>query len=137
VLVTLASPAVVFSIPTLNGTLVAPKEYQVPPETQSVPPPQQQPREPAQPGQVTSTGLGGDRPQPGYPKMAEELGQQGTVVLLLTADEAGVIISAEVKESSGSSILDHAAADFVRRHWTVAPGAKGRLFQEKIDYKLH
>ncbi len=68
--------------------------------------------------------------------MAEQLGQQGAVVLLLTADEAGVIISVEVKESSGSSILDRAAADFVKRHWTVSPGARGRLFQARIDYKL-
>ena len=133
---TLPSPAILFSSPTLNGTLVPLKQYQVPAETNSVPqtPP---PREPAQPGQVTSTGVGGDRPEPTYPKMAEELGQQGSVVLLLTADEAGLIISAEVKESSGSSILDRAAADFIKRHWTVPPGARGRLFQARIDYKLH
>ena len=68
--------------------------------------------------------------------MAKQLGQQGTVVLLLTADEAGVLTAVEVKESSGSSILDHAAADFVRRHWTVSPGTRGRLFQARIDYKL-
>ena len=43
--------------------------------------------------------------------MAEDLGLQGSVELLLTADEAGVFISVEVKGSSGSSILDHAAAD--------------------------
>ncbi|MGA2540265.1 MAG: TonB family protein [Verrucomicrobiota bacterium] len=136
VLVTLPSPAILFSSPTLNGTLVPLKQYQVPAETNSVPqtPP---PRQPAQPGQVTSTGVGGDRPEPTYPKMAEELGQQGSVVLLLTADEAGLIISAEVKESSGSSILDRAAADFIKRHWTVPPGARGRLFQARIDYKLH
>ena len=47
-----------------------------------------------------------------------------------------MIVSAEVKESSGSSILDRAAADFVKRHWTVAPGTAGRLFLARINYKL-
>jgi len=136
VLVTLPSPAILFASPTDNGTLVAPKEYRVPTETklvQQAPPP---PEKPAPPSRLESTGQGGDRPAPPYPTMAEQLGQQGTVELLLTADEAGVIISAEVKESSGSSILDRASVEFVKRHWTVSPGARGRLFQARINYKL-
>ncbi len=135
VLVTLASPAVIFSVPTLNGTLVTVKQYQVPAETHAAPqaPP---PQPPAQPSRLENTGQGGDRPEPTYPKMAEDLGQQGTVVLLLTADEAGLIMAVEVKESSGSSILDHASAEFVKKHWTVSPGARGRLFQAAINYKL-
>jgi TonB family protein len=68
--------------------------------------------------------------------MAEQLGQQGTVELLLTADEAGLIVSAEVKVSSGSSILDRSSVEFVKRHWTVSQGARGRLFQARINYKL-
>lgn len=136
VIVTLPSPAIRFEVPTLGGTLVAPKEYQVPSETKLAPPAPPPAEKPAQPSRLESTGQGGERPAPPYPSMAEQLGQQGTVELLLTADEAGVIISAEVKESSGSSILDHASVEFVKRHWTVAQGARGRLFQARINYKL-
>jgi TonB family protein len=138
VLVTRESPAIKFSVPTPGGTLVVPEALAVAPpapisEPQATAPPRP---EPVQPSRLENTGKGGDRPKPDYPRMAEQLGQQGTVVLLLTADEAGVIIAVELKESSGSSILDHAAADFVKKHWTVPQGGRGRLFQARIDYKL-
>jgi TonB family protein len=68
--------------------------------------------------------------------MALQLGQQGSVVLLMTVDAAGVVSSVEVKQTSGSSILDHYSVDFVKRHWTVEPGAPGRLFQATIKYEL-
>jgi protein TonB len=136
VIVTREAPTIRFSVPTPGGPLVVPEALSVAPpppasEQQAPPPPR---REPAQPNLLNNTGKGGDRPTPDYPRMAEQLGQQGSVVLLLTADEAGVIISVEVKESSGSSILDHAAVDFVKKHWTVPPGGPGRLFQARIDY---
>jgi TonB family protein len=138
VLVTRESPAIKFSVPTPGGTLIVPMAQSVaPPAPASEPQATAPPRpEPAQPSRLENTGKGGERPTPDYPRMAEQLGQQGTVVLLLTADEAGVIIAVEVKESSGSSILDHAAAEFVKKHWTVAQGERGRLFQARIDYKL-
>ena len=90
----------------------------------------------SQPSPLNNTGEGGDRPEPPYPKMALEMGQQGSVVLMLTVDEAGLVISAEVKEPSGSSILDRATLEFVKKHWTVPPGARGRLFQATIAYVL-
>jgi len=137
VVVTPESPAIRFSVPTV-GNLVVPIAQSVAPPA---PPPQQEGTpplrsEPPQPNPLNNTGKGGERPTPDYPKMAAQLGQQGAVVLLLTADEAGVIISVEVKESSGSSILDRAAADFIKKHWTVPQGERGRLFQARIDYKL-
>jgi protein TonB len=131
------SPAIRFAVPTPGGVLVAPMQYTATSEA-SLPAPVAPPprKEPDLPTRLQGTGQGGDRPAPPYPKMAEELGQQGSVELLLTADEAGLIISAEIKESSGSSILDRAAADFVKRRWTVSPGAGGRLFEAKITYRL-
>jgi TonB family protein len=136
VIVAPPSPGIRFAVPTAGGTLVAPQMYSVTPPVpvshEAAPPPPK----PDQPSHLESTGQGGDRPRPPYPPMAEQLGQQGTVELLLTADEAGVITSAEVKESSGSSILDHASVEFVKRHWTVTQGARGRLFQARINYKL-
>ena len=137
VLVTIETKAIQFAMPTTNGTLVVPNlAYEaLPPEPAPLASPQAQKQE--QPKLLENTGEGGARPkETRYPLIAEELGQQGTVVLLLTADEAGVIISAEVKESSGSSILDHDAVDYVTRHWTVSPGSRGRLFLVRYTYKL-
>lgn len=136
VLVTIETKAIQFAMPTTNGTLVVPNlAYEaLPPEP--APPAAPPPQKPEPPRRLENTGQGGERPELHYPKMAEDLGLQGTVELLLTADEAGVFIAVEVKVSSGSPILDHAAAEEVKRRWTVSPGARGRLFQTRIDYRL-
>jgi TonB family protein len=133
--VTMASPTIRFAVPT-PGNIIVPENLAVAPPGDSAPAAPAREKT-AAPGLLGNTGHGGDRPQPEYPKMAQDLGQQGTVVLLLTADEAGIVISAEVEQSSGSSILDHAAAEFVKRHWTVAPGARGRKFRAPIRYQLN
>src|SRR5262249_45683683 len=88
------------------------------------------------PRTIGSTGRGGDRPQPPYPEMALKFGQQGTVTLLLTVDESGLVVSATVKESSGSPLLDHNASHFIKKHWIVPPGEGGRLFLATITYKI-
>ena len=137
VVVTPESPAIKFAVPKV-GNLVVPNVVAVAPPAAALRQTAVPRRESAQPSPslLENTGEGGDRPKLPYPKLALELGQQGTVELLLTADEAGVMISVDVKESSSSSILDHAAADFIKRHWTVSPGVRGRLFQTKIVYSL-
>jgi protein TonB len=135
VVVTPDSPAVLFSVPTAGNLVVPIAQAQAPPPAPLQPATPAARKEP-QPSLLGNTGEGGDRPAPPYPRIAEELGQQGSVVLLLTVDAAGVVTSVEVKETSGSSILDHASVDYVKRHWTVAPGAPGRLFQATINYVL-
>ena len=85
---------------------------------------------------VSSTGAGGERPQPPYPKIALEEGQQGTMLLLLGGDAAGNVISVDVKEASGFPILDRATVDFIKRRWHLPPGAGNQLFQTRITYKL-
>ena len=131
-LVVLETPAVNFSVPTI-GTLVAPSALE-----QAPPPSALHAVESASAGPtaIFDTGSGGDRREPPYPELALQLGQQGSVVLLLTADEAGLVTKAELKESSGSAILDHATLDFVKRHWLLPSGSGGRLFEARISYKL-
>ena len=85
---------------------------------------------------LNSTGGGGDRPQPPYPQIALEQGQQGSVTLRMTVDDAGLIKTIEVARSSGFAVLDHSALDFVRRHWTVAAGTGARIYEATINYKL-
>ena len=132
VVVTPNAPTINFSVPTI-GNLVVPNAV-------AVAPPGNPMNAPASlrnvPTVINTTGQGGDRPEPEYPKLAKELGQQGRVIIAFTVDEAGRIISAEVKESSGSSILDHSAIESVKRHWVFPPGAPNRLFEAPINYVL-
>ena len=94
VLVTRESPAIKFSVPTPGGTLVVPEALAVAPPAAASEQPARRRRGPSRPSPAgwRTPARAGDRPKPDYPRMAEQLGQQGTVVLLLTADEAGVII---------------------------------------------
>ena len=91
---------------------------------------------PALPASLNTTGSGGERPQPPYPKLALEQAEQGTVTLLMTADEVGKIISVEVKGSSGYPVLDRSTLDYVKRHWRLPAGTGARLFETSITYRL-
>jgi periplasmic protein TonB len=132
VVVTPDSPAINFSVPTI-GNLVVPNSVAAAPPLapmQAVAPLR------AGPSILNSTGSGGERPQPPYPRIALEQGQHGSVLLQMTVDEAGAITDIEVKQSSGSPILDHSALDFVKRHWTVPSGKGTRIYEATIIYKL-
>jgi protein TonB len=88
------------------------------------------------PAILHTTGGGGERPQPPYPKIALDQGQQGSVMLRMTVDDAGLIKTIEVAQSSGFPVLDHSALEFVKRHWTVPPGTGTRIYEATINYKL-
>ncbi len=60
------------------------------------------------------------RPQLMYPSQALRVGEQGTVLVLAQVDVNGQVSDARVVRRSGSSILDHAASNEVRR-WKFAP----------------
>jgi TonB family protein len=130
--VTLDSPAINFAIPTPGSLLVPISVAPTPVEMhlKAVAPVKREPTT------IDSTGAGGDRPQPKYPPIAEQLGQQGVVTIVLTVNDAGKVVSTEVKESSGSAILDEAAQTWVKRRWIVPPVNGGRLFQVPIKYVL-
>lgn len=122
------APNINFSVPTI-GTLVAPVNL-------ASAPPLEPMRVATQINSVGSTGAGGDRPQPAYPKIALEEAEQGVVTLTLGGDAAGNVISVDVKESSGFPILDRSAVDFIKRHWHLPTGNGNQLFETKITYKL-
>jgi protein TonB len=133
VVVTPDSPAIHFAVPTI-GTVVVPNALAKAPPPQPLKPVVQ--RSEPKPRLINDTGAGGDRPAPAYPKMALELGQQGAVTLLMTVDDAGIITSIRIKESSGSPILDRVTLDYVKKHWIVPPGEAGHSYQATIVYKL-
>jgi protein TonB len=118
------APDVNFGIPTV-GTFVVPAALASAPQIA-----------PARIGSLNNTGAGGDRPEPPYPPIARETGEQGTVKLLLGADAAGNVISVDVKESSGFPMLDRATVDFIKNHWRLPAGDGNRLFETSITYLL-
>ena len=124
------APSIHFRVPTL-GSLVVPASLAAAP-----------PLEPLRVfkkltlGSLTNTGHSGDRPEPPYPPIALESGEQGTVVLLLTGDAAGNVITATVKTSSGFPVLDHATLDFVKHHWRLPAGKPGQSYLTRITYRL-
>jgi TonB family protein len=132
VVVTPDAPSINFSVPTI-GNLVVPNAV-------AVAPPAEPMKTPAPlrnvPKVIETTGKGGDRPLPAYPELAKQMGQQGRVVISFTVDEAGRVVSATVKESSGFPILDRNALDSVKRHWVFPPGPPDRLFEAPINYIL-
>ena len=123
------SPSVSFSVPTI-GALVVPANLAVAPPLQPMRPQQ------TQVGSLNATGGGGERPQPPYPPIAKQTGEQGTVVILLDGDAAGNIVNIEVKQSSGFPVLDRATVDFLKRHWRLPTGTDSRRFQTSITYQL-
>jgi TonB family protein len=118
------APDVNFGVPTV-GTLVVPAALASPPQVA-----------PVRIGSLFNTGAGGERPEPPYPPIALQTGEQGTVVLLLTGDDAGNIVSVDVKESSGFPVLDHATVDYIKHHWRLPAGTGNRLFETSIIYQL-
>ena len=120
------APDVNFTIPIV-GTLVVPAALASAPQPQIAP---------VRIGSLNNTGAGGERPEPPYPPIARQTGEQGTVKLLLGGDAAGNIISVDVKESSGFPVLDRATVDFIKRHWRLPAGGGNRLFETSITYLL-
>ena len=133
VVVTLESPTINFSVPTIGNLLVPSAIAQAPPVApvkQSVAPLHNLPTV------LNTTGKSGERPQPPYPKIALDQGEQGSVMLRMTVDDAGLIKTIEVAQSSGFPVLDHSALEFVKRHWTVPPASGTRTYEATINYKL-
>lgn len=118
------APNVNFGVPTV-GTLVADAALASAPQAA-----------PVRIGSLNNTGAGGERPEPPYPPIAEQTGEQGTVVLVLAGDDAGNVLSVEMKTSSGFPLLDRATVDFIKRHWRLPTDTVTRLFQTSITYKL-
>jgi protein TonB len=132
VVITPEAPNITFSVPTV-GNLVAPLGL-----AQAPPVAELRPVVPLRsvPATLNATGSAGERPQPPYPKIALDQGQQGSVLLRMSVDDAGLITTIEVAQSSGFPVLDHSALEFVKRHWTVPTGKASRIYEATINYKL-
>jgi protein TonB len=74
-------------------------------------------------------------PRPIYPLAARQRHQQGTVLLLVTMDEAGNPISVSIEQSSGYSVLDKAALKQVETAWRFKPG-QGLTVHVPVEFHL-
>lgn len=63
-------------------------------------------------------------PAPRYPPLARRMRQEGKVVLRVLVDAGGGASRIEVRDSSGSDVLDEAALDAVKR-WRFLPARRG------------
>jgi periplasmic protein TonB len=122
------APNIRFSVPTI-GTLVGPADLASAPPLNPL-------QAPAQVVSLGNTGTGGERPEPPYPQLAMQTGEQGTIVLLLQSDAAGNVASIEIKQSSGFPYLDHATVEFIKTRWHLPTDTGTRLFQTSITFKL-
>ncbi len=60
-------------------------------------------------------------PKPPYPMLARRRGEQGTVLLRVRVRTDGSVAEAEIKQSSGSTLLDDTALRTVRDSWRFTP----------------
>jgi periplasmic protein TonB len=63
-------------------------------------------------------------PAPRYPPLARRMRQEGKVVLRVLVDSGGGASQIEVRNSSGSDVLDEAALEAVKR-WRFVPARRG------------
>lgn len=112
--------------------LIIPKDKPLPPP----PPPPPKPK-PVPVRQVPRLIVGSHSlPTPDYPLEAYRSGIQGTVMLCVSFDGSGGVISAEVVSSSGSVVLDSGARHYILEHWRSIDFA-GQTQTVPIRYQMH
>jgi protein TonB len=72
---------------------------------------------------------------PPYPEEARERGDAGTVKVNVAFDAGGRVADVEITQSSGSLILDHQTAAFIRANWHSAAEA-GQVVCVPVRYSL-
>jgi protein TonB len=76
---------------------------------------------PAEAGSADPVTLPGDCPAPDYPRLAEDRGWTGTVIVTIDVRADGTVSDVRVVESSGRKVLDEEVLDTVRE-WKFTPG---------------
>jgi periplasmic protein TonB len=72
---------------------------------------------------------------PPYPEEARERGEIGTVKVNVRFDTQGRVANVEIMQSSGSLILDHHTAAFIRSNWHSVAEA-GQVVSVPVRYSL-
>ncbi|HVR37258.1 MAG TPA: energy transducer TonB [Methylomirabilota bacterium] len=77
----------------------------------------------------------GRQPAPRYPRLAIREGQEGTVLIRLSVNENGRVMSATAVSPSPWPLLNDAALEAVRQRWRFSPGSL-RYFEVPIRFEL-
>ena len=67
--------------------------------------------------------------------MAKQQHQEGTVILLVKINDAGNPIDVQVRRSSGHTLLDNSARDWVAQNYRFKPGDL-RLLLVPVVYRI-
>ena len=97
------------------------------PEAVHTPPPPVPVELPVEPARYDAAYL--DNPKPSYPSLARRMGVQGRVLVRVLVSSGGLPEKIELKETSGSSVLDRSALDAITR-WRFVPAKRG---EKSID----
>lgn len=127
VIIAAADPsAAAFAVPVVGATALAPAHLA------SAPPanPMQKRPPPVAPKVTTlsTTGKGGDFPEPPYPELARRRNYQGNLVVYIEVDTQGAITKAELKETCGYSMLDEYCVNWIKKKYVFPPGEVRRHF---------
>lgn len=118
-----APPPVVMDMPDIVITQEAPAQAAITTTKKVAPPPPPPPADVLIPPRSNPR-----RPNAGaeeiYPAMSKRLGEEGTVVLLLTVADNGRVTDAKIDQTSGFERLDEAAAREAVRSWRFLPGTR-------------
>ncbi len=74
-------------------------------------------------------------PQPPYPSFARSGKMTGTVVVSITVDSSGSVVSAGVARSCGFPALDSYTTTYIRRSWRWPEGER-RNFTQSVTFRL-
>lgn len=77
----------------------------------------------------------GVQPAPAYPPRAAKLFQEGVVVVRMTVDANGQVISAAAEQPCAWPLLNEAAVRTVEQKWRFSPGTV-RVFDVSIHFRL-
>ncbi len=118
-----------FAVPVEGPVVFAPARF-------AQAPPPGPPKAPTQPTRFVRNGADGAyAPDPTYPLIAQQQRIQGTVTLVFRVDPSGAISSVEVKDSSGSGILDRHALEWLKNKWRFPPG-EARYYFKPFEFHL-
>jgi TonB family protein len=121
--------AVKFAVPVSGPVILAPARFAA-----ALPPQIKAPL--AQPTRFVPTGKeAGTFPWPReYPRQALQRRQEGTVTLLVSVGEDGAPGSVTVKDSSGYSVLDRFALQWLKDKWRWPPGQARQYY---VPFEFH
>lgn len=131
VAVVLDSPEVQFSVPTIGNVLVRDPVSAAPPLK-----PLQSALENLSKKPVSLAGQLGTRhfPAPQWTARLQQSRAHGTVVLLITVDDSGRVLSIEVKQSTGFPELDEYTVNHVRRRFTFPAGQGETQYELPVEW---